>query len=158
MTELEKQLELRIKYGKQPTVQILEHTYYVNLHQNKLERKGEPLQAGISLRELEKYSIDNGQKYKFPYNAEKARIEDLDMEYIGFLPPHIHLMEIPAIHYLDPVGVAREKGESIIDYVKEFGLQLHHIARRIPWKNSKKQDCPKTTNSAIKKSNRGRRL
>lgn len=119
--------------GKQPTIEIAGHTFFVDLHWGLLRPKDDFETLGISIKELDYWESEKPGGYTFPYNTKTHELIELDFRSITAIPKDVILVEIPDARRLDPVMYAKMNGFDIRSIAREHPPQRNQVARIIPW-------------------------
>lgn len=143
--------------GRQPTIEIAGHTFFVDLHWNLLRPKDDFFTPGISFSDIDYCFNDEAGKYQFPYNPLTHQACDLDSSLLTELPKDLILAEIPPEKVLDPVGYAKIHGLDLEQTLKEHPVREHFQARIIPWKETPIVDIVKDNLRKINKDNNQQR-
>ncbi|MBN8856243.1 MAG: hypothetical protein BGO55_08770 [Sphingobacteriales bacterium 50-39] len=121
--------------GRQPTIQIGEHKYYVDFHWGMLrphidhDKQIKHWPQDLVFDELE--SINHDTAYQFFFDAKKQSVFEFD-EDILLIPPDIFLVTIPAEEKLDPFAYARKWNEPVEQYLMKNPPQRHFEASLVP--------------------------
>ncbi|MDX3916985.1 MAG: hypothetical protein QHC79_25815 [Pseudosphingobacterium sp.] len=121
--------------GKLPTLDILGHTFYVDIFMNCIRPKDDFTTLGINLQDLEDYLDEETARYRFPYNPQKHQMERLDYYTITSIPKGIVPIEFPYEKELDPVGYARAHGFDLEEVLLEAPMKAHSQAKVITWED-----------------------
>jgi hypothetical protein len=111
----------RIRKGKQPELEIGNHTFFVNTHMGKLESLKDPLE-GISFHDLRHNTIENGSAYRIAFNSISKEYEDIDLNQTKSWGKHLMIVEFPHEQILDPVGYARDHGLDLRALLMKHGF------------------------------------
>lgn len=123
------------KHGKQPTIQIGNHLYYVDFHWGRLrphiefEKAVNHWPEDLIFDNLE--SADNDQAYHFFFDAGKQRVFNFD-DNITSVPHNVFLVTIPTEDKLDPYAFARKLGINIEKHLMTHPLRRHFTASLVP--------------------------
>lgn len=123
-------LALRLA-GHLPTLDILGHTFFVDLRMGKLRPKDDFLSNGISFRDIDNYYDEEKKRYIIPYDPKKKEFVPIDYETITEIPKDLKVISFKEEYTLDPVGWTRLAGFSMI----EDTIKLHHKATPSNWED-----------------------
>lgn len=123
-------LELRLK-GQLPTIDILGHTFYVDLRMGKLRPKDDFLSNGIIFSDIEDYFSEEKGCFIIPYDPKKKEFVPLDYETITEIPKDLKVISFKDEYALDPVGWTRREGFPM-DMKK---IRLHFKAKNARWED-----------------------
>ncbi len=121
-------LALRLA-GQLPTLDILGHTFFVDVRMGKLRPKDDFLSNGISFRDIEDYYDSEKKRYIIPYDPKKKEFVPLDYETITEIPKDLKVISFNEEYTLDPIGWTRLEGFPMI----EDTIKLHHKATPAKW-------------------------
>lgn len=127
--------DMRVNKGMLPTIEIEEHTFYVDLRMDKLRPKDDFLSNGIGFSQIEDYFNDTTEKYVIPYNRQKKELGEIDYETITKIPKDLVVVEIPSEIKMDPIGWNRLHGFDLKDGLRETGLQMNFTAKQAKWED-----------------------
>ncbi|GGE19441.1 hypothetical protein [Sphingobacterium faecium] len=127
--------DMRVNKGMLPTIEIEEHTFYVDLRMDKLRPKDDFLSNGIGFSQIEDYFNDTTEKYVIPYNPQKKELGEIDYETITKIPKDLVVVEIPSEIKMDPIGWNRLHGFDLKDGLRETGLQMNFTAKQAKWED-----------------------
>lgn len=128
-------LEKRLN-GHLPTIEIAEHTFYIDYNMEMLRPKDDFLSKGISFKELEDYSDFFDGECRFPYDPKTREIRNPDFDTITEFPKDLIVVSLPPIWQLDPVAHARVFGIDRNECLMRYGIQLEFKAEKIPWEKT----------------------
>lgn len=117
--------------GHLPTLDILGHTFYVDLRMDKLRPKDDFLSNGISFSDIENYYDEEKKRYIIPYDPKKKEFVPLDYETIKEIPKDLKVISFKDEYTLDPVGWKRLRGFSM----EESKIKLQHFAKTATWED-----------------------
>lgn len=123
-------LALRLA-GQLPTLDILGHTFFVDVRMGKLRPKDDFLSNGISFRDIEDYYDSEKKCYIIPYDPKKKEFVPLDYQTITEIPKDLKVISFNEEYTLDPVGWTRLEGFPMI----EDTIKLHHKATSANWED-----------------------
>ena len=123
-------LALRLA-GHLPTVDILGHTFFVDVRMGKLRPKDDFLSNGISFSDIENYYSEEQKRYIIPYDPKKKEFVPLDYETITEIPKDLKVISFKEEYTLDPVGWNRVHGFSM----DKDTIKLHHKATPATWED-----------------------
>jgi len=127
--------DLRVNKGILPTIEIAEHTFYVDIRMDKLRPKDDFLSNGIIFSEIENYYNDEKQLHIIPYDPKKKELAKIDDETITEIPKHLKVIKIPTLHTLDPIGWNRQQGYDLKTGIEKSGLQMSFKAKEGTWED-----------------------
>lgn len=146
----QKALSQRLK-GLLPTVDIVGHTFYVDIMMGMLRPKDDFASKGIVFEQIEEYEHSAGGYYTIPYNPQKHEYQEVDNEHIIFVPEDLIAISFPVESILDPVGFNRANNLPETAGLKGTNIRSHFEAKVVEWKdtgiewvierNLEKQDC-----------------
>lgn len=120
-------------------IEILGHTFYIDIPMDKLRPKDNLHSNGISFNDIDHYLSEDGKQYQIPYNPKTLEFEELDYGKVRTFPDHLRVIEIPNKETLDPIGYCRSTGFSLQN-LKEFDPSLTFNpsikAKEVPWEQS----------------------
>ncbi|MFC4872129.1 hypothetical protein [Negadavirga shengliensis] len=122
--------------GRLNTVDIMGHTFYVDIPMDCLRPKDDFSTLGINFSEIEHHLSDDGKTYQIPYNPQTHEFHELDFGNITSIPKGVYLIEFPCAQQLDPVGYARQHGLEMQMCLKETPIRGHFAARVIDWQDT----------------------
>lgn len=125
--------DLRVNKGLLPTIDIAGHTFYVDLHMNKLRPKDDFRSNGIGFDEIREYYDRERRAYVIPYNPTTHEFQQDDVFKMTQLPKDTIIVQFPHQHELDIVGWNRKHG---ITSSKREVARMHFEARTLPWKDT----------------------
>lgn len=125
--------DMRVNKGILPTIEIAEHTFYVDIRMDKLRPKDDLLSNGIRFSEIEDYYNDEKELYIIPYDSKKKELGKIDYETITEIPKDLIVIKIPTLHTLDPVGWNRQHGYDLKTGIEKSGLQISFKAKGGTW-------------------------
>jgi len=96
--------DMRVNKGILPTIEIVGHTFYVDIRMDKLRPKDDFLSNGIIFSEIEEYYNDEKDLYIIPYDPKKKELGKIDYNTITEITRDLIVVKIPSIHKLDPIG------------------------------------------------------
>lgn len=118
---------------------ILGHTFYIDIPMDKLRPKDDLLSKGISFADIDHYLSEDGKQYQIPYNPKTLEFEELDYWKVRNFPEHLRVIEFPNKETLDPIGYCRSTGFALKD-LKEFDPSLTFNssikAKEVYWEQS----------------------
>lgn len=117
--------------GFQPVIDIAGHPFFVNIKFRYLNPKDDPT-TFIDLRQLSESR--DGERYRFFYDPKERKVIEVDPG-ITEIPTNLLVLEIPADHRLDPVGMARNEGMGEVemkDWLLRYPIQKGLKAAVIP--------------------------
>lgn len=123
----------RINKGILPTIEIKDHTFYVDLRMDKLRPKDDFASNGINFSEIEDYYNEERNIYIIPYDPQKKEPAIIDYEKINQIPKDLIVIEVPAKEVLDPIGWNRLHGYDLKMGLKDSGIQLNFKAKAGKW-------------------------
>lgn len=123
-------LDLRLNKGILPTLDIADHTFYVDLQMNKLRPKDDFKSKGINFTEIKDYYDRDRRAYVIPYNPTTHEFQQDDVSAITELPKDIIIVQFPSLYELDIVGWNKKYGNSLTN---QDVKQMHFEARTLPW-------------------------
>ncbi|HCD9234113.1 TPA: hypothetical protein NEG48_001086 [Elizabethkingia anophelis] len=122
--------------GRLTTIDICDHTFYVDFHMQKLRPHDDFLSPGISFEDLEENFNLTTHHYEIPYDAKKHTVGEIDYENIVKIPQNLTCVAIPELQKLDPVGYARSEGWDLHTILRETPQLKHFQARSVDWKDT----------------------
>lgn len=134
-----KALEDRLQ-GRLTTIDIADHTFYVDITMGKLRPKDDFGSKGIVFDDIDHYFDEDKQAYIIPYNPSVHEFREVDADNITKIPRDMILIEFPHERFLDPVGYNRKHGADPIFGLKETSIRSHFTARIVDWKEIGLQD------------------
>lgn len=126
----------RTQKGMLPTIDIEDHTFYVDIRMDMLRPKDDFLSKGIVFDEIDHYFSEEANAYIIPYNPKTHEFHELDYDSILEFPKDLIAVQFPFQRDLDPIGWNRNGGWNIKDDLKRIGLKSHFEAKTIPWKET----------------------
>jgi hypothetical protein len=118
--------------GRQPTLDICGHTYFVNWMQERLERKGDPTKGIYFTALLDYYSEDLDNICAIPYNKRTREIdESFDHQTITDIPKDVVVVSFPTPETMDPVGYSRTGAWSLESLLEEGPQGRHFVAKQL---------------------------
>ncbi|QRY55577.1 hypothetical protein [Sphingobacterium siyangense] len=135
----QKALQERLQ-GRLTTVDIVGHTFYVDIPMDRLRPKDDFLSKGISFSEIDHYYSEEERVYAIPYNPERHEFQELDYDNLTEFPKELIVVEFPNERVLDPVGWNRKHLDSLLEGLKETPVYSHFIAKIVEWKETGLQE------------------
>jgi hypothetical protein len=134
--EIKEAYDLRVNKGILPTVDIAGHTFYVDIHMDKLRPKDDFLSNGIVFSDIVDYYDENKSTYTIPYNPKTHEFQEPDYRKIKELPKDLIVVQFPSERLLDRIGWNRQYGFELSDTLAKQGLKLQFAAKQIPWEKT----------------------
>lgn len=128
-------LDLRWNKGILPTLHIDGHTFFVDLHMNKLRPKDDFASKGIDFDDLPEYFDHQRGTYIIPYNPKKHELEQIDYSKLTGYPENQIIVEFPWKYALDPVSFVKTRNLPSEFLPADLRLQYH--ARVVPWEETR---------------------
>jgi len=116
--------------GRQTTVDIAGHTFYVDFPMEMLRPEDNFFSNGIPFSELDHYYNEELDRLEVSYNKQTQELEEVDYENIVEQPDNLLIVAFPTPDKLDPVGYARAHGFDV-GFVLEDGPQKAHFKAEI---------------------------
>jgi hypothetical protein len=132
----QKAYDKRVNKGMLPTIDIVGHTFYVDIRMDKLRPKDDFLSKGIVFSEIGGYYDDDDRAYTIPYNPSKHEFQEIDYKTLKELPKDLIAIEIPFERILDRIGWNRKYGLEPTHGLKQVNLQVHFKSKIIPWQQT----------------------
>jgi hypothetical protein len=123
-------LDLRLKKGVLPTLDIAGHTFYVDLQMDKLRPKDDFKSKGINFTEIKDYYDRDRRAYVIPYNPTTHEFQQDDVSAMTELPKDVIIVQFPNQYELDIVGWNKKYDNS---FINQDVKQMHFEARILPW-------------------------
>jgi hypothetical protein len=128
--------DLRVKKGMLPTVDVVGHTFYVDIRMDMLRPKDDFLSKGIVFSDIQSYYDTDKQLYTIPYNPKTHEFQEPDYLTITEPPRDLIAIRFLSERILDRVGWNRKYGFELTNGLSEQGLKLQFTAARIPWEKT----------------------
>lgn len=128
-------LEKRLM-GELPTVDILGHTFYVDIRMDMLRPKDDFASNGIVFSHIDDYYVGQLDAYWIPYNPKTHEFQKLDYDKITSIPADLVTISFPHESLLDPIGFNRRGGWDETYQLKETNLKSHFVAGIVDWKET----------------------
>lgn len=125
--------DMRVNKGILPTVDIVGHTFYVDIRMDMLRPKDDFLSKGIVFSDIENYYDEDKRTYTIPYNPKKHEFQEPDYQNIKELPKDLIAVQFPSERLLDRIGWNRQHGFELTQGLAWKGLKLKFTAKPIPW-------------------------
>lgn len=122
--------------GLLPTIDIMGHTFYVDLRMGSLRPKDDFSTEGIKFKDIENYAQEERDTYHIPYNPKTHSFQEIDWLNLTAIPNDIVVIEVPFPEKLDPVSYARLHGYDINSFIKDYPIEENMKAGIIPWKDT----------------------
>lgn len=123
-------LDLRLNKGILPTLDIVGHTFYVDLQMDKLRPKDDFKSKGINFTEIKDYYDRDRRAYVIPYNPTIHEFQQDDVSAMTELPKDVIIVQFPNQYELDIVGWNKKYDNS---FINQDVKQMHFEARILPW-------------------------
>lgn len=121
--------------GQLPTVDIANHTFFVDIRMDMLRPKDDFLSKGIVLSQIDRFYDDDRKVYSIPYNVKTHEFQDRTT--ITLRPPKdLIVISIPHESVLDPIGYNRKGGWDETYGLKETNVRSHFEAKVVDWKET----------------------
>lgn len=121
--------------GRLPTMDILGHTFYVDLRMDMLRPKDDFLSEGIVFSKIDYLFDEEKQAYLIPYNPQTHAFRELDSSRLTEIPKDIVLISFPSERELDPISWNRKNGFDETFGLKETNIKSHFVAKLVEWKD-----------------------
>ncbi len=118
--------------GMLVTVDIAGQIFFVDHRLRELRPKDDFSAAGIRFDDIEVYRADQSGTYIFPYDAVKHELRHVSNEILE-IPKGLILVEIQSPEDMDRVGYNRYLGVDELSNLKETGVRMHYVARKVEW-------------------------
>ncbi len=122
--------------GKLVTIDIADHTFYVDIRMDMLRPKDDFLSEGIVFSKIDHYYSDDLERYMIPYNPKKHEFQEIDYGVITAIPKDLIVVSFPHESKMDPIGWNRKIGLSETSDLKETNVYSHFEAKIIDWKET----------------------
>lgn len=126
--------------GKLPELNIMGHTFYVDVRMGALRPKDDFSTAGISFREIDEFFDFEKTEYRFSYHPDSHTFRVPDLGSLIEVPKDIFLITIPHKGALDPIGFARERGLDMRQILRKEPPYEPMKAQIIPWEETKLEE------------------
>lgn len=128
--------DLRVNKGMLPTIDIIGHTFYVDIRMDMLRPKDDFLSKGIVFSDIQNYYDEDKRTYTIPYNPKTREFQEPDYQKIKELPKDIIAVRFPSERLLDRIGWNRQYGFELTYGLSKQGLKLQFKAKQIPWEKT----------------------
>ncbi|WP_449387196.1 hypothetical protein [Chryseobacterium lineare] len=128
-----------------PTIDIVGHTFYIDLFNDKLHPKDDIWSRGIIFSELKHYYSHKDNTYTIPYNQRAHTFQEVSLN-VKEIPKDLIVVQIPSKRTLDPIGQNKTGDLNSSDYLKKQGVHLHFEAKTIPWHQTRFAETVKRNN------------
>ena len=128
---------MRVHSGMLPQLIIDDHPFYVDYRMNEL-RPHDDFSNTIRFQELIQHNIQGSASglIRVPYLPAKHSLGHIDVHTVTAIPKGTLIVDIPLPDLLDPVGVARDRGLDVKDYLRTHPLMGTTVASTVPWKDT----------------------
>lgn len=122
--------------GRLITVDIIGHTFYVDIPMDMLRPKDDFMSNGIVFSRIEDYYDGEKDAYTIPYNPKTHEFQELDYNNITSIPKDLVPVSFSHESVLDPIGFNRAIGLEETAGLKRTNLRAHFEAKVIDWKDT----------------------
>ncbi|WP_333627473.1 hypothetical protein [Sphingobacterium siyangense] len=119
--------------GELPTLEIMGHTFLVDLANDRLAPSGDSRASSLSFTEIGDCYDDEKESYIITFNTKNGGYQAVDFEKIDVLPEDIVAVSIPFELRLDAIGFNRRYGSGEFQFLKEYNVVLQFKAREVSW-------------------------
>jgi len=126
-------LNKRLNHGQLPAIDVMGHTFYVDLRLGMLRPKDDFLSEGIVFDKIEHYYSVDENVYLIPYNPKTRAFQELDWNKLTSIPKDLTAVQFPGKFDLDPIGWNRIYGQDLKAGLRWSGINLHFTAKVVPW-------------------------
>ncbi|MEA1849936.1 hypothetical protein U9K52_13515 [Chryseobacterium sp. MHB01] len=128
--------DLRVNKGMLPTIDIVGHTFYVDIRMDMLRPKDDFLSKGIVFSDIQNYYDEKKRTYTIPYNPKTHEFQEPDYRNMKMLPKDLIAVSFPSERLLDRIGWNRQYGFELTHGLAKQGLKLEFEAKQIPWEKT----------------------
>ena len=118
-------LDQRLK-GQLPTIEIIGHTFFVDVRMNSLRPEDDFSTSGILFNE---HLPLPGDVYQMVYDPKKHMAVELDKNLLTEIPKHLSVIQFPILELLDPVGVFMKNHGYSFSELRYPGIDRGHLER-----------------------------
>jgi hypothetical protein len=122
--------------GLLPTVKIDGHSFYVDLHMNRLRPEDDFHSNGIVFSDIETYYDFRDRTYTIPYNPKTHEFQEPDYLNIKELPKDLIAVRFPYERLMDRIGWNKKYKLGIRNGLAKDGLKVQFAAKNIPWEKT----------------------
>ncbi|WP_126247993.1 hypothetical protein [Chitinophaga rhizosphaerae] len=125
----------RISLGRQPSLMIHGHRFFVNYHMGQLEPEGKPL-SGFPFEVLKNFWCRGPEPhYIIPYKPATLEFVPLDFDTLTKIPNGVHLVKFPTVDILDPYGFARDMEFDVMEVIRFCPIVMQRNAEAVSWQD-----------------------
>jgi len=122
--------------GQLPTIELMGHTFYVDVFMGAIRPKDDFSTMGIAFSDMEAVPFIVPEYYRFYYDPAKHSLGKVDVDTVTDLPKNIVVMEIPLENKLDPFRFAQIYGFDVETTLMRHPIRADMKGRVVPWEET----------------------